>query len=75
MDRLVAHSTSAEALLAELHRHDLLRQASQSRRAREGRPGRATGPVAGGRAAFVGRVRSALRELTRSSQIECSETL
>jgi hypothetical protein len=76
MDRLIMSSTSAEALRAELHRHDLMREASQSRRALEGRTsGAAAGPVAGARAAIVRRVRSAFAGLMGPRQTECGETL
>jgi hypothetical protein len=71
MDHLILGSTSAEALRAELHRSDLLREAATSRLVRAASAGTtssvATGP------GFVGRVRTAFAGLGRPTQADCPD--
>ena len=59
MERLVLRSTSAEALRAELHQSQLLREAASDRQARGAKPEVAT--LAPGRhETIIGRFRAAL---------------
>jgi hypothetical protein len=59
MERLILRSTSAEALRAELHQSELLREAASSRRARGAHPDVAA-PAATRRETIIGRLRAAL---------------
>ena len=61
MDHLFLRSTSAEALRAELHRSDLLREAATSRRVRAASAGPTSKLAAG--PGFVSRVRTAFAGL------------
>jgi hypothetical protein len=72
MDHLILRSTSAEALRAELHRSDLLREAATSRRFRITSAG-ATASAADG-PGFVSRVRTAFAGLGRpAAQADCPD--
>ena len=72
MEDLFLRSTSAEALRAELHRSDLLREAATSRLVRaasaDSSSNAATGP------GFVNRVRTAVAGLARPAQADCRPT-
>lgn len=59
MERLILRSTSAEALRAELHRSELMREAASTRRAR-GAGHDVTAVVPTRRETIVGRFRAAL---------------
>ena len=73
MEDLFLRSTSAEALRAELHRSDLLREAATSRlvSASSSRPTSnvATGP------GLVSRVRTAFAGLARPAQANCADCI
>ena len=68
MDHLNLLSTSAEALRAELHRSDLLREAATARRFRAAAAGSSSSVATGPR--FVGRVRTASAGLTRPARVD-----
>ena len=67
MDHLVLRSTSAEALQAELHRSDLLREAATSRLVRGASEGMTSGP------GWVGRLRTVVASVGRPAQPECAD--
>jgi hypothetical protein len=70
---LIARSPSAEALRAELHRHDLFREAAASRLARSAT---AAGPIATTRGpGIAGRARAAFAGWGRppARQAECAD--
>jgi hypothetical protein len=71
MDHLILGSTSAEALRAELHRSELLREAASGRRVRAATAGitsnAATGP------GFISRVRTAFAGMGRPAQADCPD--
>lgn len=71
MDHLMLRSTSAEALRAELHRSDLLREAATTRLVRTASAGMTSSVVTG--PGFVGRVRTAFAGLGRPAQADCPE--
>ena len=71
MDHLFLRSTSAEALRAELHRSDLLREAATSRLVRAASAGSASNVAAG--PGFVSRVRTAFAGLARPAQADCAD--
>jgi len=71
MDNLILRSTSAEALHAELHRSDLLREGAASRRVRAASTGSTSNVAAG--PGFVSRVRTAFSGLTRPAQADCAD--
>ena len=71
MDHLILRSTSAEALRAELHRSDLLREAATSRRLRAASAGTTSNVAAG--PGFVSRVRTAFAGLGRPAQADCPD--
>jgi hypothetical protein len=71
MDHLNLLSTSAEALRAELHRSDLLREAATARRFRAASAG--TSSSVATRPGFVGRVRTAFAGLGRPAQVDCPD--
>ena len=71
MDNLFLRSTSAEALRAELHRADLLREAATARRLRA-TPVGTTSAVASG-PGLVSRVRTALAGVGRPAQVDCTD--
>ena len=72
MNTLITRSPNAEALRAELHRDELLREATASRLARasslDGTPAATTTGTS-----LIGRVRSALGSVGRTAQPECPE--
>jgi hypothetical protein len=68
MDFPNLQSTSAEALRAELHRAELLREAATSRLARAASAGTTSSPVTG--PGFVRRVRTAFTGLDRPAQVD-----
>jgi len=73
MDHLVLRSTSAEALRAELHRSDLMREAATSRLVRAASAGTTarvrTGP------GWVSRVRTAYAGFARPAQADCADCI
>ena len=71
MDHLILRSTSAEAIRAELHRSDLLREAATSRLVRAGSSGTTSSVPTG--PGFVGRVRTAFAGLGRPAQVDCPD--
>ena len=71
MDKLFLRSTSEEALRAELHRADLLREAATTRWLRATTVA-ITADVASG-PGFVGRVRTALAGVGRPAQVDCPD--
>ena len=71
MERLILRSTSVEALKAELHRADLLREAATGRRVRV-EPTGTTQMVASG-PGFVGRVRVAVAGFGRPARADCPD--
>jgi hypothetical protein len=71
MDNLMLRSTSAEALRAELHRSDLLREAATTRLIRAASAGTNSSVASG--PGFVGRARTALGGLGRPAQADCPE--
>ena len=71
MDNLILRSTSAEALHAELHRSDLLREGAASRRVRAASAGPSSNVAAG--PGFVSRVRTVFAGLARPAQADCAD--
>jgi len=71
MEDLFLRSTSAEALRAELHRSDLLREGAASRRIRAASAGPASNVAAG--PGFVSRVRTAFAGLARPARADCAD--
>ena len=71
MDRMITLGTSMEAIRAELHRSDLLREAAMSRRFRVASDGM-TAHVAAS-PGFVSRVRTAFAGLRRPAQSDCAD--
>jgi hypothetical protein len=71
MDHLILRSTSAEALRAELHRSDLLREAATRRRFRTASASATANAADGPR--FVSRVRTAFAGLGRPAQADCPD--
>jgi hypothetical protein len=71
MDRMITLGTSTEAIRAELHRSDLLREAAISRRFRVASDGMASKVVAS--PGFVRRVRTAFAGLGRPAQADCAD--
>ena len=71
MDHLILRSTSAEALRAELHRADLLREAATTRWLGE-TPAGSTSDMTSG-PGLVSRLRIALAGLGRPAQVDCPD--
>ena len=71
MDRLVLRSTSAEALQAELHRSDLLREAATSRRVGAASDGITSSVTTG--PGWVGRLRTAFAGVGRPAAADCAD--
>jgi hypothetical protein len=71
MEDLFLRSTSAEALRAELHRSDLLREAATSRLVRASSAGTTASVTAG--PGWVSRVRTAIAGLGRPAQADCAD--
>jgi hypothetical protein len=72
LDTLITSSPNSEALWAELHRQELLREAAASRRARQAssRDDAATKAV---ESSLVDRIRSVLGLVGRPAQRDCPE--
>jgi hypothetical protein len=72
MDHMVLRSTSAEALQAELHRSDLLREAATSRLIRGAASDGPTSSVMTG-PGWVSRLRTAVASLGRPAAADCPD--